>query len=419
MSTDGAIIFIGLATAIFALYGPRASALTPLATVVLVAYPVVFLASGGAALIGALTARAQFRTLNAPYLLLLGLGISGACWVIWNSLALDQIIPPGTIVAYGFSFAHLVVGLGVGVWDCIPSTSPRFNRWAKLSLWVLPVIIIPMTVILMESPAIESSSLRSPIIIGGAIVIILAVIRQSLLLIERDRLLTRERDALERAEQELAERKRAEAELRQSEERYRRLIDHARDVIFTISTDGIITSLNPAFEIFTGWSRAEWLGRAFDELVAEDDRIRAHDQFNQILRGETLRALRLRMHTRTGEILVVEMNISPQFKDDQVVGLLGIARDMTQEQQAEDALKASEERYRMMFEANPHPMWVYDQETLDFLAVNEAATAHYGYSREEFLRMTIKDIRPPEEIPALMDNLVQKPQKLEVVVLAK
>jgi PAS domain S-box-containing protein len=136
-----------------------------------------------------------------------------------------------------------------------------------------------------------------------------------------------------------------EGELQQSEERYRKLINSARDVIFTISMDGRITSLNPSFEIFTGWPRADWLGRAFDELVAEDDRNRAHDQFNRILHGETLRALRLRMHTRTGDALVVEMNISPQFNDEHVIGLLGIARDMTQEQQAEDALKASEKRF--------------------------------------------------------------------------
>jgi two-component system cell cycle sensor histidine kinase/response regulator CckA len=63
------------------------------------------------------------------------------------------------------------------------------------------------------------------------------------------------------------------------------------------------------------------------------------------------------------------------------------------------------ERYRMLFEASPLPMWVYDAETLAFLAVNDAAIRHYGYSREEFLRMTISDIRPPEDIPAMLANV--------------
>ena len=54
-------------------------------------------------------------------------------------------------------------------------------------------------------------------------------------------------------------------------------------------------------------------------------------------------------------------------------------------------MRGSEQRYRLLFEANPHPMWVYDVETLRFLAVNEAATANYGYSAEEFL---VDDDRP-------------------------
>src|SRR4051812_47910598 len=63
--------------------------------------------------------------------------------------------------------------------------------------------------------------------------------------------------------------------------------------------------------------------------------------------------------------------------------------------QTERALRDSEHRYRSMFESNPIPMWVFDRDTLEFLAVNDAAITHYGYTREEFLRMTIKDIRRP------------------------
>jgi PAS domain S-box-containing protein len=75
--------------------------------------------------------------------------------------------------------------------------------------------------------------------------------------------------------------------------------------------------------------------------------------------------------------------------------------------EAEAALRESEARYRQLFETNPLPLWVYDLETLAFLAVNEAAVRHYGYSQDEFLRMTIKDIRPPEDIPALLDDVAQ------------
>ncbi len=71
-------------------------------------------------------------------------------------------------------------------------------------------------------------------------------------------------------------------------------------------------------------------------------------------------------------------------------------------------LRKSEHRYRLLFESNPQPMWVFDYETLAFLAINDAAIRHYGYSREEFLRMTLKDIRPSEDIPVLLDDLAQE-----------
>jgi PAS domain S-box-containing protein len=70
-------------------------------------------------------------------------------------------------------------------------------------------------------------------------------------------------------------------------------------------------------------------------------------------------------------------------------------------------LMESEERYRDLFESNPHPMWVYETATRAFLAVNDAAVDHYGYSRGEFLSMTIADIRPPEELAKLEQSLAE------------
>jgi PAS domain S-box-containing protein len=72
---------------------------------------------------------------------------------------------------------------------------------------------------------------------------------------------------------------------------------------------------------------------------------------------------------------------------------LGIERH-----RVETALKESERKYRILFESNPSPAWVYDRETFRFLAVNDAAVRHYGYSREEFLSRTVLDIRPPEDV---------------------
>lgn len=66
-----------------------------------------------------------------------------------------------------------------------------------------------------------------------------------------------------------------------------------------------------------------------------------------------------------------------------------------------EALQESEIRYSRLFHLSPQPMWVYDLETLGFLDVNEAAEKHYGYTRQEFLSMSIRDIRPAEDIPLL------------------
>ena len=72
------------------------------------------------------------------------------------------------------------------------------------------------------------------------------------------------------------------------------------------------------------------------------------------------------------------------------------------------SLAVSEERYRLLFDANPLPMWVYDAKTLRFLAVNEAAVRHYGYSVQEFLGMSITDIRPHDDVDTLLADLADR-----------
>jgi PAS domain S-box-containing protein len=86
-----------------------------------------------------------------------------------------------------------------------------------------------------------------------------------------------------------------------------------------------------------------------------------------------------------------------------------LAQDITDRKRAQEELHRSEALYRRMFHSNPQPMWVYDLETMRFLAVNDAAVGHYGYSRDEFLAMTIADIRPPADVPRLYKNLEALP----------
>ncbi|HVY58606.1 MAG TPA: EAL domain-containing protein [Xanthobacteraceae bacterium] len=78
-------------------------------------------------------------------------------------------------------------------------------------------------------------------------------------------------------------------------------------------------------------------------------------------------------------------------------GNIGVRIDITD-------LKRREASFRLLFESNPVPMWIYDRESLRFLAVNDTAVAHYGYAREQFLNMTLLDIRPPEDWDDLRRN---------------
>jgi PAS domain S-box-containing protein len=104
---------------------------------------------------------------------------------------------------------------------------------------------------------------------------------------------------------------------------------------------------------------------------------------------------------RNGNLFWVEINMKYSTLGGTMLVIV-IARDITDRKKNETDLRESEERYRMLFDNNPNPMWVYDIETLKFLTVNDAAVYHYGYSKDEFLVMTLKDIRPPEDIPILL-----------------
>src|SRR5437016_5105044 len=99
--------------------------------------------------------------------------------------------------------------------------------------------------------------------------------------------------------------------LRESEQRYRNLVDTARDVIYTLSLDGKIKSLNPVFETITGWPRAEWIGREFPLLVHPDDLPRAVAFFKAVLDGRVPPTFELRVVTKSGAYVPGEFMATP------------------------------------------------------------------------------------------------------------
>ena len=144
---------------------------------------------------------------------------------------------------------------------------------------------------------------------------------------------------------DITEHKRTEEELRESEARYRCLVENARDAIFTIASDGSVGSLNPAFETITGWSRADWLSKPFGPIIHPEDLPLAMEVFRRVfLQGETPPLFELRLLSKSGNYVVGEFTITPQRQNDKVVSALGIARDITERKRTEQALRLTEEQ---------------------------------------------------------------------------
>src|SRR5689334_13057888 len=195
---------------------------------------------------------------------------------------------------------------------------------------------------------------------------------------------------------------------------YRDVVEQASDVIFTQDLTGHMTSINLAGERFLGRGQEEIIGNSFFSLFGV---IPESNGFAGALqRTDDAREFRHQFLARSasGEDRWLDLIVSPIKRMNETIGFRGLARDITERKRFEEALRDSEERYRLLFESTPQPIWVYNEETLAFLAVNEAATRTYGYSRDEFLSMTIDDLRAEEDIPTLMITNAERPDDLVI-----
>ena len=193
---------------------------------------------------------------------------------------------------------------------------------------------------------------------------------------------------------------------------HRRLAFHVENTPLAViewDQDFRVLRWSPAAQRLFGWKAEEVLGKRFSdwEFVVPDD----IEAVNQVERrqnqGQEHHGIsRNRNFTKLGSILHCEWYNSALYNEHgKLVSVLSLVLDVTVATRIEEALRKSEAQYRLLFESNPQPMWVYDLTTLRFLAVNDAAVRHYGYSRAEFLDMTIKDIRPPEDVRLLEDYI--------------
>jgi PAS domain S-box-containing protein len=200
------------------------------------------------------------------------------------------------------------------------------------------------------------------------------------------------------AHQLAVERKRMEEALRESEERYRRFVENAPEVIYSLSEDGTITSLNPAFERITGWSRAEWLGKPFMPLVHPDDLGLAVETFQQVLRGDVIQPYELRILSRSGEYISGEFTSVPNIEKGKVIGEFGIARDITKRKQAEDAVKRSEEYFRAVTENALDVIIILDKKGV-VKYISPSIERFGGYKPQEIIGKSAFEFIQPIDLP--------------------
>ena len=141
--------------------------------------------------------------------------------------------------------------------------------------------------------------------------------------------------------QDIDDQKKSEHALRHSEERYRAVVESARDCIFSLAPDGEIESLNPAFEVTTGWSREEWLGRPFAPIVHPDDLGPAQDMLRRAAAGDRQPPMECRALTKSGAYVLWEVSVASSAAGGPG-HILGIARDITERRRLEDQLQQAQ-----------------------------------------------------------------------------
>lgn len=218
--------------------------------------------------------------------------------------------------------------------------------------------------------------------------------------------------------------------LRESREQFRAVTETASDAIISADWRGNIIHFNPAAERIFGHSANEVRGAPLTLLMPERFQRSHLLGFERFLATREARiigkTLELVARNKAGREFPIEISVA-NWTTTEGSFFTAILRDITARKEVEETLRsineslerrvkertaqleaafqdlrASEQHYRMLFESNPHPMWVYDTRTLVFVAVNAAAVEHYGYTQQEFLGMSILEIRPPEERDAVL-----------------
>jgi PAS domain S-box-containing protein len=226
---------------------------------------------------------------------------------------------------------------------------------------------------------------------------------------------------------DITEKKRAEEETRRQQELLQLILESIADGVVVADSNGRFLLFNAAAEQIVGVGATDtnpdqWSDR-YGTYLPDGLTPYPSDELPLVraMRGESIDAVEVFVrNAKVPDGRLLSITGRPLRGEDGVLrGGVVVLHDVTERKRAEEALRRSEERYHLLFDSNPHPVWVYDLKTFAILDVNHSAVRNYGYSREEFLSLTIKDIRPPEDVPAVLESAANVPQDTETTSVWK
>ncbi len=198
---------------------------------------------------------------------------------------------------------------------------------------------------------------------------------------------------------DVSERSRIQQQLFKSEERYRMLIEQASDGIFISNEKGEFTSVNTSMAMLTGYSKEQLIGMKIGQVFHRNTLGKSILNSTEMKVGESILAEK-EIRTQDGKSCHVEVSYKFMIKDS----FQGIVRDVTFRRAAEEALRISESKYRILFDKNPLPMFILDTNTQNFLDVNTSAQEFYGYEKREFLQKNLFDLMEDPQNKLLVND---------------
>ena len=195
----------------------------------------------------------------------------------------------------------------------------------------------------------------------------------------------------------LARTRRSEKKFRAAEEQYRNLVEGAWDITYSISSNGMISSISPSCQASLGRSPDELSGKPFLSIIHPDDVLQASEMFHSVLMGQRRdrSTTELRVRSRSGEYRIGEFRSTQALQDGKVIGIFGAVRDITERRQMEQELQESEARYRDLFENANDLIQSVDLDGR-FLYVNHTWLKTLGYTKEEVANLTLTEIIHPD-----------------------